>query len=664
MLVKYSENEKDATDSVKLNEFCLKNSVAFPTISRAISAKAGNKHIFNVSFKIQHPITRAEETWVVTGAPSKQHACNQVAALVYSLIEKSVPEPVVKEEKQPKEDCSNCKFLLEMLDMVLEFSDGFGEACQKSRNKLMHSQNGNIEGKPKVNKGKPRKKTGKKVQKKKFFGPRKPPGFNLNSAVQSRASEESTGEQKYSRNLAYSVAIPKFASKERWSTGYDAQPTAQVVLEDMKDAAYNTNDTGGTMLDASTMLMFRSKNPCRAFIQYDPNSAAKKSTYKFFQGGNTSAPSATFTDDTPQISQVYDFDGLQDDERVIKLVYGTENTTAVGTTPYPSEKAIHGAAIFAAQASEKPELRFIFLAKDEKVYFTISSVPATKTVLVNPYQYTYDKKVLKLVGPTMVAGSLTTAFVAEEPAYYAFTIEADDVFTANLTVNYANEGVATFGHFALPQLLNEISKIVEFRVNGASILVSNTSPIIDIQGNIAGGVVPKKKSWMKMAKWATGDNMITPIVALPDKFVGKASKGIYGFIKPSSEESFDYKAYWTVGPTGITDSKYPIEEEEDFLIVGIVVNQAEGRSFLVTMDTQLEFTTDSQWKETRIPNFSRNVVDAAMVALRNVPSWHENPTHFKDIANKIGSILKTVVNGIVKYGPGAINVAKTVGALL
>jgi hypothetical protein len=216
----------------------------------------------------------------------------------------------------------------------------------------------------------------------------------------------------------------------------------------------------------------------------------------------------------------------------------------------------------------------------------------------------------------------------------------------------------------VPNLLTEMNKVQSFRTNGASILVSNTSPMIEIQGNIGGAVSPRSKHWTQWAEYTSGNNMLTPIVVSPDKMVGKASRGIYGFIKPRSEESFEYKTYWTCGKLGVLDSRYPLEEEEDYLVVIAVVLQAEGRSFLVTLDSQIEFPTDNQWKETKVPMASREVIDSAMKCLRKVPTWHENPTHLKDIAAKIGNVLKNIISGVVKYGPTALSVAKTIDSII
>jgi len=238
------------------------------------------------------------------------------------------------------------------------------------------------------------------------------------------------------------------------------------------------------------------------------------------------------------------------------------------------------------------------------------------------------------------------------------------VTTKNFIVSANNTTVVAasttvYAHRALPEIESNFASISDTKINGCSMMFTNTSQMLTRQGDLAGLQVPNNKLWQDHCTFGKIE------AKLGVQFT-KADEGMYGFLKPTSGaemadflgefETFavssnDGASTRSSGPPGFLDGAFIMPPPRPYLVLCGLQDASVSRTAVYTFAWQLEYQTESQWRELAIPSTSLPEIEIGVQALARMPQWHQNDFHIADVFNWLKDAAGTVVNGIIEWGP-------------
>jgi len=191
-----------------------------------------------------------------------------------------------------------------------------------------------------------------------------------------------------------------------------------------------------------------------------------------------------------------------------------------------------------------------------------------------------------------------------------------------------------------------------------SAMYSNRAAMINRSGNIVGYQSPPGKAWTEYV------NNYDRVALSPDSMEREANEGLYGFLLPSEPDNLNLQSYSVWENGNLMDSYYPLSGPGSFLVIYAQVTDPSARVGKTTACWALEFATNTNWFPTEKPRVSSKIWSDSLEALKDIQQWYENPTHWKEIWQKVKSGAGKFIKGVENYGPKVIETASTIGSFL
>jgi hypothetical protein len=243
--------------------------------------------------------------------------------------------------------------------------------------------------------------------------------------------------------------------------------------------------------------------------------------------------------------------------------------------------------------------------------------------------------------------------------YYSFTINQTGPATScQLLVTYAL-GQFVMAHLPIPDFPKNVSSVESLRIIGASLMYSNTESVLERQGSIVAKQIPQEVPW---TNFLTSTNNLA---ALNKSVKMEIKNGMYAFLKPAKE--LDYTTIRTVGKnsTGeVNSSGFPLRPDHSYIAMRATITDPSGKDGYFTVAAGLEFATMDTWRPTQPPATPSVVYKAAIEHVKDVPQFHENPTHLKEIFGKILSVVNGGISAVRKYGPTVVKTAESLAPIV
>jgi len=219
-------------------------------------------------------------------------------------------------------------------------------------------------------------------------------------------------------------------------------------------------------------------------------------------------------------------------------------------------------------------------------------------------------------------------------------------------------------HLSIPDLAKNIASVQGVRMNGLSLMYTNTSSELNNSGRVAGLQAPQSADWMN---YAFGG--FESVGGSLNAVTMDVKKGMYGFLKPSQPDDYNFKGNFDYDPVNgcPIGGTFLLECDSDFLVIYPQINVSGGRDGYWSTCFTIEYLTTDVFREVGHSNVPVDSYEAAITALVGIPQWHENKTHFKDIVKKIQDFASRAAQRIMKYAPlitGAVSAAKLAGMLV
>jgi len=130
-----------------------------------------------------------------------------------------------------------------------------------------------------------------------------------------------------------------------------------------------------------------------------------------------------------------------------------------------------------------------------------------------------------------------------------------------------------------------------------------------------------------------------------------AKNGMFGFLKPTGEEDLIMKRHFATTGITISDSFFELKPSSEYVVFAFNIPDADGQASSYEIRNALEYETNDVWRQTVAPEYDKSIFDMALSRVKTIPQFHENPTHIKNILNKVGTFLKGVFNAGRTYLP-------------
>jgi hypothetical protein len=514
----------------------------------------------------------------------------------------------------------------------------------------------------------PRSGGSKRNRKLKLYG-KTQAGKNIENAISAEISDKQVAR------VMLSMALPADYFPVRFADEYSTAPTAIVSLPDTFDDSFGTTANANNTIpinlgmyfsfrsfERACVVLVRDETSTYNFMGRNPWIDTSKipsaswdlsysSTQMFPPGPGTSANSAT---------NVY-----------VPLVvpYAIVDAAVPGTKP-------HGSYWLGSTPDGDPafEGRCYYVTKGTQFYLEM-----TTTGLVDNVDWTllfdaYDS-----------SGHYVDAFIAQTRTNnnnVTYTFPRDAIVCPKLQCSCTNftsagsvtlivnkmqvkyVGVDVWGHRPAKNFAKNFASVGACRILAVSNYYQNTSNNFEKSGEIYQVQAPAGMTWWS---FANGD-AVKKLVSMGDYRVGKASKGGYSYLRPTSEVVFYPKNHFEVYNDVLVDSYYPFLNDRDngdaYLVMITDIADNTAKKAVVTSTISIEYQTTDIWRGARPPLPSKGLYGTAVSELVKIPQHHENPLHFKQILGKVRSVIGSALNGILTYGPGALKLAERAAALV
>lgn len=469
--------------------------------------------------------------------------------------------------------------------------------------------------------------------------------------------------------LMCTLTLPGVETTQRWSSPFSSKKTAVAEPFSIIPANWGQVPTSTSsayyqqMLQEETAL-FLFRNPLRAAIFYDQNGGGAQTSYQAQFDGLTG------TSNSLQLTQLGN----------IPLTAAPEISYLTGTTAYIP----HGSKLFCGAVANHNGA-FIWLDATQTIRVTVScssaslsSYPVGVQLVLDLYgpegfvSEAYSGNVLlnstasqTLTITTVGSGSPTNV---QYGGYYAprFNISCNNgLLNASNVVTLYNlraedygvgggppvNGVSHFCHLSLPYLSSNAASTRGIRITGLSAMYTNTSAEIQLGGTISGYQSGTDDNWLNYIA-QNGQPSLQLVSSAQDSVTLNASRGMYGFMKPTDERDFEFKDDLVVDIGGnICDTSYLLDSQDSFVVMIVNNPNPTGCSGYYTFRYAIEYLTSDPWRSTGVSLIDESLSSQAIARIRDIEQFYENTTHWSDIFDKVKSVVTSVAQAAVKYGP-------------
>jgi len=182
----------------------------------------------------------------------------------------------------------------------------------------------------------------------------------------------------------------------------------------------------------------------------------------------------------------------------------------------------------------------------------------------------------------------------------------------------------------------------EVRVNAASMLLTNTTSIMNRQGTVLAG---------RIRSMAFTDVTPTTLARIAEKYTGDAALGVYTF-KEFSDYSEQFRnVVLSDVSRGIV---FDLDMDDYFHFVQITCPAPEtsANTYTLSFSTSLEFKTDVARYQKDVSRMNYVNLIAARKLINSRPEWfYENPVHAKQIYQFIKNLAGSAVRGAAYAAP-------------
>jgi hypothetical protein len=440
-----------------------------------------------------------------------------------------------------------------------------------------------------------------------------------------------------------SLTLPKESEPVRVGSAYGSDPTATGKLFRRLNAIWPFPTTHISDLPTTDTAAFFFRDALRAMVYNFGLAATDSTTYSGeFTINYSNSPSTAY----PRYISPLEIDL-------------TSSTVAP-----------HGEFLYPGRNGKSDPLRGFLCQQNSTITVALSPVAGLiggTNIIVTIMKFEADTWVKQTTFKGLPTDSPYYLFNVPVTGYYGFEVNVD-VFGSNITATSTGYFETTttgagnasmWAQLPLPNIEDVLSVVRAYRVTSVSGMLTNTASPLNRQGQITGIQLPKESNFLDFLDF---DDLASLMKAETFNVVN----GMYGFLKPTSEDDFEMETFQYTANTSdaVVDLVFNLLPESDYLSIHAQVTTTAGQQAYWTPAYNVEYESVSQWSELRVSDANDNDLIRALAFLPMIPQWHENDFHFSDIWDWVKDAASSVWSGVKDVASVVGPIAGVAGLLL
>jgi len=329
--------------------------------------------------------------------------------------------------------------------------------------------------------------------------------------------------------------------------------------------------------------------------------------------------------------------------------------------------AIHGASMFAFSCKKAPDYRFFFVNKGDVITATLTSTLSADLIIT---QMQFVDGMVTQTNNKIAATSLANSWTVSNPCYVAFGVSTTATITTqalSIAVSKSSSDSYSLAHLCAPDLINFVNALGAHTMVGSSVLMKNVTEELYKSGGAFVAQIPTDVDWTSIVYNGTNN---PPSFAEVGSIQGvqklSLKNGLYAYVKPDEEEDFCFKNMFTFRDGALMDSRTPLDEGK-FVIAAFTSLSANSALFEYERTCSIEFETSDTSRNIAACSDRSEDTRTAMVLVKHMPQFMENPTHEKTILQSMKNTLMALPGLVKRYGPTVVKAASSlakVGAIV
>lgn len=462
------------------------------------------------------------------------------------------------------------------------------------------------------------------------------------------------------RRVAEMFMLPGVSENFRFSDTYTSADTALASPFMRVDAEWNdtVDESGASGMAASEMAAFAFRDPERALIVYNANNA--DAIYGYFLYGYHVFDDAT--EETTNVpAKAWTTEVFCGQARPLNTPYGVFDPATWAWAP-------HGPIVYCGVSNANDNFRFFWCEANTAI--NMNAICASTDT-----DYELWMLVYRLNGSNcdyyegdalpLSTDSQTWSVTVLKAGYYAVALGMQEAAEASVGGNIQEQIVEitqlgfsnnkdVWCHLALGGYSDLQASIDGIRINGASLMYTNTAAPIYRSGTVTGYQIPARENWYDYVQ------RLSELQSNKKAITIEAQNGMYGFLKSMAAEDFELRRNLKNDNMGnVIDCVYKIFPDSAPIVIYASISDVNGRAGYWTYTAAVEFPTESTWFDVSTERVGPRVFSEAQEMVRETPQFYTNAGHLSGILSKIGNGVKSITSGIMKYGPSIMKMAET-----
>jgi hypothetical protein len=247
----------------------------------------------------------------------------------------------------------------------------------------------------------------------------------------------------------------------------------------------------------------------------------------------------------------------------------------------------------------------------------------------------------------------------DKSGYYAVRVNNQDDMERTFSVLEYTSGAlgSSWAHKTVNQLYpNNVQNMSDYRCLAVNVHLRNVANELTKMGSLVAAQVSGREDWLDTYALAQNPGYFDYLFSVQQERDFELAKGYYGFIKPSSEHSLDFKNEVLVGlGQQVTYTAFRLDDPDDYLAVVASASTQGAGDLQVKMWHALEYKTRNTWADVRLGTVTPNSYQQAIQVVSTMQQHYENPTHdlqlWKRIFGTVGSVAKYTGPLLSVFGP-------------
>lgn len=459
------------------------------------------------------------------------------------------------------------------------------------------------------------------------------------------------------RTIAYGLSAPgeQNSIPSRWAAPMSQKKTGLASPFEKLNADFGqvSASPNNELLQKDNLIILKRIGECSAIVYLQNSAGAPKEYLCNWQADDGRHEASGF------------FTVVGGDTKKVKI------STAVPSADPTKTFKPHGDMLFAGSVSGTTA-RFVWVDKGDALVVnlqqaTVGAPGAAIDLILDRYSSSGLQEGFKrtpCIVPDLAVPLIQIVKAVGEPSgYYALSLHNKEAVDVLFQINAIAIGgsSASFGHRALPDFMSNLSRVQGLRVLAASAMYTNTSPVTDLSGSITGCQFGDSDDWMDLI----GPALTTKVQSAQDSTTMDIRNGMHGFLLPTQPRDFSFRTDVELDSNGaVVDSKYSIDDQGAFMSLCQSCVSPNGCQGIITLRYTVEYLSKNTWVELESSDVPVKAYDLALERLKDIPQFNANSLHLGNIWNSIVKGAKKVFSFATTQGPGLIDAASKIGALL